>query len=149
MYDRLLEAIKGRKHSYGEDLQPPCSHEDLKSLRIRAKSELDFDIIDGYARFLKKANGLDWNGLVVYASKRAPIVGYSDRFIDGFVEANLAFRDFEPMKDYLVFADDGVVLFTLHAATNKYEVITRVGLSVLKSYSSFDELLTDAFSGHM
>jgi hypothetical protein len=149
VYDTLLDKIAERKRKYGEGLQPPCSPEDLKSLQRSAKSELDCDIIDECARFLKRANGLDWNGIVVYASKRTPIVGYTDRFIEGFVEANLNFRGFEPMKDYLIFADDGVVLFTLHAATNKYDVITRVGLSILKSYGSFDELLTDAFSGHM
>jgi hypothetical protein len=149
MYDTLLNTIEERMHSYGESLQAPCPTECLKNLRLRAKLELGCDIPDQYGSFLTKANGLDWNGVVVYACERTPIVGYSDRFIDGFVEANLDFRDHEPMKDYLVFADDGVALFTYHITESKYEVITRVGLSLLESFNAFDDLLTNTLSGHM
>ncbi len=149
MYDAMLTTIAERVQFYGESLPPPCSAERLKILQRRAKQELGCDIPDQYCRFLTKANGLDWNGLVVYASERMPIEGYSDRFIEGFVEGNLDYRDHEPMRDYMVFADDGVALFTCRISNWKYEVITRVGLSLLESFNSFDELLASALSGHM
>jgi hypothetical protein len=130
-------------------MQPPCSEAGLASLRIRTKRELGCVLPDGYCALLRRVDGLDWNGLVVYASERQPLAGASDGFIEGLVEGNLDFRDHEPMKEYLVFADDGVVLFTHNTTSNRYEVILRVGLTLLESFDSFDELLNDALAGHL
>jgi hypothetical protein len=121
----------------------------LKKLRLRAAQELGHDIPQQYADFLAITDGLDWNGLVVYASERTPIVGYSDRFIEGFVEGNLNYRDFEPMNGFLVFADDGVALYAYCISARQFQVILSVGLSVLKSFPTFDELLASAFQDHV
>lgn len=149
MYDTLLDRIAKKMRSYGENLQPPVPPESLKSLENRVQLKLGCDLPWQYASFLTKANGLDWNGIVVYASDRMPVVGYVDRFIEGFVEANLDFRDHEPMSDYLVFADDGVALFTYHISISRYEVITRVGLTLLEAVNGFDALVANALSGHV
>jgi len=135
--------------SYAEQLQPPCSDAELHALRHRARLELGHDAPDEYVRFLKRANGIDWNGLVIYASERAPIVGHADRSIDGFVDANLDFRDHSAFADYLVFADDGVALFVYHVTRSVYQAITRVGLVDLESFRSFDDLIANALSGHI
>jgi hypothetical protein len=149
MYQALLETVRDRMKSYGEGSQPPCSPSELEKLRNRAVHELGHAVPDVYAAFLALANGLDWNGLVVYASERTPIVGHTDRFIEGYVEANLDYRGFDPLSNYLIFADDGVVFYTYHISLARYEVILRVGLSVLESFGSFDELLVSAFKGHL
>jgi hypothetical protein len=149
MFNKLLDAVIERKRSRGKNLQPPCTAECLNSLGRQAKLQLGYEIPKEYANFLSEMNGLDWNGIVIYACARTPLVGYADRFIDGFIEANLDFREYEPMKDYVVFADDGVALFTWHVSNSKYEVITRVGLSSLESFRSIDELLANALAGHL
>jgi hypothetical protein len=149
MYDSLLQTIALRMQPYGERLQPPCSSESLEKLRHPTELELGGDLPDAYLRFLAKADGLDWNGLVVYGSERSPILGYSDRFIDGFVEANLDFRDHEPLNGFYVFAEDGVALYTQRIPTEQFEIILSVGLSSLETFPSFDALLVDAFSAHL
>jgi len=144
MYDAILTHIADRMHSYGETLQPPCPEACLMDFKRRAGQELGCDIPAQYIAFLAKANGLDWNGIVVYASKRTPIADYPDRMIDGMVEANLEFRGHVPMRNYLVFADDGVALFTYNMSNTKFEAVTRVGLTVLECFDSFDEMLARA-----
>lgn len=118
-------------------------------MRSRAKHELGHEIPDEYAALLATCNGLDWNGLVVYASERTRIVGYSDRFVEGFVEANRDHREFEPMKDFLVFADDGTVVYTYCISRNKFQEVTSVGLSVLEEFDTFDDLLRNALESHL
>jgi len=149
VFNDYLKTIAARMKSYGEHMQPSCSDVDLISLKLRAKQKLGSEIPNGYEQFLKETNGLDWNGLVIYGSERRPIVGYSDRILEGFVEANLDFRDFDPFSDFLIFADDGVALFTYHIKHDKYEIILRVGLSLLESFDTFDKLLSKALSGRL
>jgi hypothetical protein len=117
-------------------------------LRLRSQKALSFDIPDEYCDFLKITNGLDWNGLVVYASKRSLIAGYTDRFIEGFVEGNLLAYDCEPNRKWVVFAEDGTVLFAFHRERLRFEVVTAVGLSVLETFDTFEELLANAFQSH-
>lgn len=149
MYSHLLQAIAERMNKYGDRLQTPCTEAELKDLRQRVKSKLRCNLPDGYEAFLLKANGLDWNGLVVYASSRLPIYGYSDRFIEGLVEANLDWRDVDDLKSHLVLADDGTALYTLNLKANAYDVVTQVGLTRLMRFESFDKLLAEALNSHL
>ena len=147
-YESLLRQIEGRKKAYGEALQPPCPTTAIRKLKAESRKQLSHPIPDEYAEFLAVTNGLDWNGLVLYASDRTPIVGYSDRFIEGFIEGNLGYRDFEPMKDYLVFAEDGTALYVYHTGKDAYHIILTVGLSIMESFSSFESLVAKALDEH-
>ncbi len=149
MYQDLIKQIAEEMKRFGLTQQPACSPNDIEILKMNSFHELGHTIPDGYIAFLSVVNGLDWNGLVVYASKRSQIVGFSDRFIEGFVAGNLAYQDFEPMKDYLIFADDGDALFTYQISTSKFQVVTSVGLTLLESFNTFDELLYDALQCHL
>src|SRR5713101_4320885 len=143
-YHLLLQQTAEKMKRYNLGLQAPCSKVDLERVVTRARDELGYLLPDGYVGFLSLANGLDWNGLTIFASERTPITGFPDRFIDGFIEANLAYRDYAPMKAYAVFGDDGVALFTYSITMAEYQVLTKVGLSVLKRFGTFTELLTRA-----
>jgi hypothetical protein len=144
MYQVLLNAVEGRMTSIGMSLQLPATNDELKDLRFKVQRELESSLPEEYCEFLARTNGLDWNGLVVYATQRSPIVGRTDVVIEGFVEGNLNYRGFEQMKEYLIFADDGTVLYVYNVVVRKYQVILRVGLSVLGTFDSFSELLFDA-----
>lgn len=149
MYQDLIKQIANERKRFGLEMQPPCCPNAIERLKTNAARELGHTIPDAYAAFLSHVNGLSWNGLVVYASERSLIVGRTDGFIEGFVEGNLDYRDFEPLKDYLIFAEDGVVLFAYQISTSKYQVVTTVGLTLLESFDTFDELLCDALKGHL
>ena len=147
MYQDLVKQIAGEMKRFGMTQQPACSPNDIETLKRNAVHKLECAVPDGYLAFLSVVNGLDWNGLVVYASQPSLIVGFTDRFIEGFVEGNLTYRDFEPLKGHLIFADDGDALFTYQISTSKYQVLTSVSLSLLESFDTFDELLCKALQG--
>ena len=130
-------------------MQPPCPTTAIQELREASRKHLSYSIPDEYAEFLSQTNGLVWNGLVIYASDRTPIVGYSDRFIEGFIDGNLGYRDFEPMKDYLVFADDGTSLYVYDIGEAAHRIILRVGLSIMESFTSFEILIAKALEEHL
>src|SRR5262249_40413215 len=69
MYQRLLAEIRAAQARYGEQLQPPCTDERLARLRRQAREELDVELPDEYAAFLRTQDGLNHNGLYIYASE--------------------------------------------------------------------------------
>jgi hypothetical protein len=148
-YVSLLRQIEAKMHSYGMALQPPCPSDAIRKLNAASLKQLSHRIPDGYANLLALMNGLDWNGLVIYASHRTSIVGHSDRLIEGFIDGNLAYRDFEPMKEYLVFGDDGTSLYVYHTSEALYQIILSVGLSVMESFESFESMIATALEEHL
>jgi hypothetical protein len=148
-YKLLLEQISAKASRYGESLQPPCDAKAVDSLRLRAREQLRLEIPPGYAEFLMLHNGLDWDGLVIYASETCPISGYVDRFIEGLVESNLGFRDNARMKRFLVLGDSGLELYVYEPEENAYSTIERVSLERNQSFASFSEMLAAALRSRM
>ena len=149
MYHKLLTQIAKEMKRFGRSLQPPCSSKQVRSLQKRALKELGNAVPEPYIDFLKSTNGFFWNGLLIYGSERAPMVGRPDGSVAGYVEENLGYWECESLTDYLIFGDDGVVFYTYHISSTRYQVILKVGLTVLGDFDTFDKLLSDAFKGHL
>ncbi|MBD2633716.1 MULTISPECIES: YrhA family protein [Aphanizomenon] len=93
-YHQLLETIAQEHQKFQQSMQPPCNPQKLIQLKEKVENQLNCTLPDGYIEFLSITNGLDWNGLLIFASETIPIVGYTDRKIPGFVDMNL-FRNVE------------------------------------------------------
>ena|SRR5882724_6467960 len=145
MYQELLEEIAKELEGRGEDLQPPCSADSLKQLGDMAQAVLSCSIPEEYTEFLSMTNGLDWNGLVIYASATTPIVGLDDALIQGFVEANFLWRDYKPNENYLIFGESGLSKYVYNTARSEYQVIDRSSMGIVESVESFTVLLKRAF----
>jgi len=125
-------------------MQRPAENLALQGLRTRAKSELQAHIPDAYLRLLKKQNGIDWNGLTIYAAATVPIVGYTDRFIEGFVEANRIRRQCEGMDQFLLFGNREGVEFARERDTGRYVIIDAVSTDTLHTFKTFDQMVGHA-----
>jgi hypothetical protein len=149
MFKGILGKVLRQMRREGSKPQPACSPQDLLKMRRRASEQFSTALPRAYCTFLTITNGLDWDGLVIYATHRIPIVGFDDRFIDGFVEANLAHRDYPVFNDLLVFGENGTVVFVFDMAHREYQVLMNIGLDVLERYSTFDKLMTNALGEHL
>lgn len=149
MYQQLLKQISAKSKEYGESLQPPCSAKELADLQVQARKELGIEIPSGYAEFLRQHDGLDWNGLVIFASRTVPIVGYKDRFIEGLVDWNLGFRDDDSKNEFVVVADSGMDLYVFEPRRKKYTARDCVSLDQNESYKSFEEMISAALRKHL
>jgi SMI1-KNR4 cell-wall len=144
-YLSILKQVEAEQEKYGEKFQPPATDADILHLIDDAKKSLSADIPKEYVDFLKITNGLISENLNIYASQRILLVGYSDTYIDGFVEMNLIARDVEESKDLLIFGSSGNIdLYVQKLSTQEYEILDYTSLSLTKQVSSFDELMVEA-----
>jgi hypothetical protein len=148
-YQQLLNQFAAEAKKYGNSLQPACSAKDLTDLQARVRKELGAEIPPGYAEFLRQHDGLDWDGILLFASKTVPIAGYKDRFIEGLVEANLGYRSAGWKDQYVVVGDDGMDLYVFEPGPKKYSARDRVSLDKNESYPSFEEMLTALLREHL
>ena len=148
MYQTFLEEIARQMEEDGEQLQPACSPESLKQLASTAQTVFSRGLPTEYTNFLSITDGLDWNGLVIYASATTPMPGHDDEFIQGFIEANLLWRDYKPNENFLIFGESGLSKYVYNIAASEYQVIDRPSMDVIGSVASFDELIAEALKSH-
>jgi hypothetical protein len=149
MLEELLKPVAQDKEKYGLKLQPPCDESALSDLRKRVSAELSAELPESYAAFLGLTDGLDYNGLVIYSSITKPIVGYDDRFIEGFVEANISFRDLEAFRKYLVIANSGELLYLYEIASSRSLAVDSISLQPEEHFGSIEEMLGAALKVHL
>ena len=148
MYQQILAEVAAVQARYGEQRQPPCPDERLADLRRRAHDELGAEIPDEYLAFLRMQDGLNHNGLFIYASETARVVGTAGATIEGFVDANQGWRADEHFTHYLIFGEGNQDLYVRHLPTGAYQVIDRVPGNLVATHPTFEQLLTAALAAH-
>jgi hypothetical protein len=111
-------------------------------LIAQARAMLRADLPAEYLDLLRLTNGLDWNGVVIYASETVPIVAHADRSIAGVVQMNLVFRDAPAFQELIVLGSDGMDLYTYNLADRVYEQCDEVPHELIETFATFDALMT-------
>ena len=146
MYQELLKRLAAEQRQADSAPQSPGSDEEIQRLIERARQELRTELPTGYLDFLRLTNGLDWNGVVIYAADTTPIAGHPDRIIPDVIEMNLNYREDQRFADLLVIGSNGMDLYTYRISTDVYEVYDEVPHELLETLATFDELMTKALN---
>jgi hypothetical protein len=148
MYQQLLDEHVTWRKTTGLKLQAPATVEQIKTVFRRAREELGCDLPVEYADFLRRMNGLSSNGLVIYSSEETAIAGYTDRFIDGLVEANLAWRENPDHMPFVFFGEGDISRYVLNCQNSRYQVLDYQTDTLIEQVPSFDQLLFLALRDH-
>lgn len=144
MCQELLEKIAQERAAYSESMQPPCPPRQIENLSKKALKNLNCNLPDGYIRFLEKTNGLDWNGITIYACETTLLVGYKDRYIEGIIEANQAFRESDTCRGLIFLGESGMDAYVYRPDTDQYQIAERISLRSLEDFSSFELMFRKA-----
>ncbi len=136
---KYLEVIRKTLARFDEELLPPANDAQIKRMVTRSLKELGASPPDGYCDFLRKADGLDFNGMMIYASSQLPD---TEPDLPGFIEINLErFRgDLTGFERTLVFGEDSQQFYALDLDSGVYRVETWPG-TLIKEFQTIQELL--------
>lgn len=136
--EQSLTAVLKDRASAGLRVQPALSNEELETFRQSVIQQLNYQLPDSYTNILSHTDGLDSNGVVLYASRQ---YFQGEKFLlQGFLEANLLLRSYAPNLDFIYFAESGMDLYRHNLQSNQFEVCTRVGLRAMETFATATEL---------
>jgi hypothetical protein len=136
----LLQEVEADLADFGEELEAPASPEQLAELQMASASQLAYALPAEYLEVLAAHDGLDCNGVQLYASEPKTAANDSDRpdyLKRGFVEANLIWREYEPNKHYAFFAESGDKLYCYNVIADQFEIVDRLTKTPIYEPSSF------------
>jgi hypothetical protein len=151
MYEKFLTEIEEEEASSGEQMEPGANAAQIASLKNGALRELGTELPAGYLDFLGRHNGLIYNGLNIYGTERHEAAGEEpDVLIEGFVEANLDYRDVDYFNDLLVFGDGDIDIYVCEMSKGEYQVRDRMPAdNINETFGTFEELLAHALKAHL
>lgn len=147
----LLSEIEADLADYDESVDAPASAAQLAALQTDSLNQLAYTLPTGYLGLLAAHDGLNCNGIQLYVSEAQTQITASGRIKylkRGLVEANLIWREFEPNKDYIFFAESGSDLYQHNLLTQQFEIADRVGRTVFDRFATVEGLFEKVFS-HM
>jgi hypothetical protein len=135
----ILREVHAHERKYGWFIEPPASPQEIATLKERTHAELGNDLPEEYAAFLSVSNGLDWNGTVFYATERWTKTPERP-FLEGVIDANLDFPDFEEFSRWLVLGESGMEMYVCDPGPQPFRVVDKVSLDVYEQFDSFEQL---------
>ncbi|HEX8349526.1 MAG TPA: YrhA family protein, partial [Hymenobacter sp.] len=111
---RLLAEIAADKVAFDEQMSPPISADELGQLEAECRLKLGYTLPEAYGQLLLVTDGIDLNGIQLYASKarlRVTPEGRTKYSFRGLVEVNEQWREFELNKEFVFLAESGEVLY--------------------------------------
>lgn len=136
----LLAAIQAEQLRFNRPPQPPLTSAALQTFSSQVAYTLAYELPQAYRDILAVTDGIDWNGIVLYASEtrlgRDGILG-SQGLLDVNVQLRLAYT---PDKDFIYFAESGMDAYRHNLLTNRFEVADRVATSVFDTFATPEEL---------
>jgi len=148
--DVIEEIMDILKEDSGSMISRPASDDDIKGCQ---KDLIDLGLEplpQGYIDFLKKNNGLAWNGIVFYSTDIVTEADNPSGFkLMDLVSQNDEFNDrFElDEKVLLGIADDDY--YTYNIETKKYEVLEFTSRDLMEEFDSFAGLFRFTVGGRL
>ncbi|MEM6265953.1 MAG: YrhA family protein [Pseudomonadota bacterium] len=144
MFDGPLESAIVEQHEVGETVQSPATQAQVDSLKASLRDEFDASLPADYERFLLRANGLDFNGLVLYGASQSNEEPGAGSFWQGLVAANHEWRSTGDHDEYLILGDTDMELLTVAPDATNAALRDRVSGDVLQTYPSVNAMLEDS-----
>ncbi|MET0350863.1 MAG: YrhA family protein [Rhizobacter sp.] len=146
MYEDLVSRIHQEQRDAGEAVFAGASEARLDTLAQQVRSTFGAELPADYLDFLRQADGLDFNGFVVYDSHSSP-EARTGHFWQGFIAANEAWRADALNRQCLVFGDTDTDLLLQHLPSGEFRRVDRVGRDLQEVFPSlrsmFEQVLAE------
>ncbi|WP_233879549.1 YrhA family protein [Virgibacillus halodenitrificans] len=129
---------------YGSSLRNPASEIEIEKMDHNIQQKWgNISLPKSYIELLKKVNGLDFNGLVIYGVDKNLLDKKVEEDIHGFIETNELWHENEWQKKYTFFGDSDRYCFAEKECV--YVELDKPSGTLIQSFESFGAMLSDAF----
>ena len=144
-----LARVAAEQTAASEIVQPPASEEQIAALRAATQKELDAQLPDDFADYLMIANGIDFDGVVIYGASQSPQQTGPGGFWQGLVAANLKWRETGDRAGYVILGETGMDILTVDANGRNPVVRDRVSGDIVEEFVSVRAMLESCLAAHL
>jgi hypothetical protein len=112
--DAVIVAARDAQVAVGEAVQAGADEARIAALRAALQRDFGAALPEDYAALLRRSDGVDFDGLVLYGSWQSEAAPGPAGFWQGLVAANRLWRQGPGHEAYLVLGETDIDLFTVN-----------------------------------
>lgn len=144
-WKELLTEIIKNEEKYESSLRNPVTDLEILNLQQLVQEKLgNIQFPESYIDFLKTVNGIDFNGLVIYAVDEELLSEQNGEHIQGFVETNEIWHENESQKQYIFFGDSDIAWYCFDLKQEIFLELDKPSGTIIQSFDCFDSMLSEA-----
>lgn len=132
LVDQATEQLKGRPVPA---IPQPCIEKEIAEAESNFTAAFGKPFPEAYKRILRRANGISYNGLVIWPAKPESL------FQETIYKANATLRE-DFSEDYIYYGNMDEELYVFDLRTQEYCALEYVGKPIWKHFSSAEEMFT-------
>jgi len=145
--DELIEILSKDSSSM---IPRPASNEDIDQCQDILLTLALEPLPQGYIDFLKKCNGLAWNGIVFYSTDQIVEADNPSSFrLMDLVSMNDEFNDWYELDEKVLLGRADEDYYTYNIETEKYEALELESREAWEEFDSFDDLFLFTVGGRL
>ena len=141
MWLNILNQIITEKKSYGEKVNLGAKDDEISAFCNEVKIIFNANIPQGYIKFLKNINGLDFNSYVIYGIDQKFLQTLPNQIIHGFIQHNKIFHEDSRFKNYFFLGSSGISWYVYDYVLNKFLELDSPSGEVADEFNDFELLL--------
>lgn len=147
MWEKMIREIQKIEERYGSRINEPASSQEINKMQENIGVEFrGFTLPTEYVDFLKKLNGLDFNGLVLYGVDKTYFDNEIEEDVHGFIETNEIWHENEWQKQYIFFGDSDTAWYCYDLKRRIFLELDKLSGTVINSFDNFEAMLEEALS---
>lgn len=136
----LLLRIEEFKNRDNKSIMTPANDKDIQLTKEWVSKNVNENLwVKDHEAFLKKANGLEFNGLVIYNAN-------PNDDNNGIIGANEIWRENDWDSNYLFFGDSNISWYSLDVDNNVFVELDKPSGEVVEEFENFNEMLEEAIN---
>lgn len=148
MWKDKFKKIVSEKKMYEEEVNLGASKEELVKFIEEVKNILNREIPSEYLNILKVANGLEFNGFILYGVDEYLLESKPKQHINGLIDLNQIWYENEGQKKYLFLGESNISWYVYDFNERKFIELDNPSGGESTRFNTFyemlEKLLTDA-----
>lgn len=146
MWNNRLEEVIEEKKLYGEQVNTGASEAELTSFQKNVKEELKSELPNEYIDALKKINGLEFNGFILYGIDESLLKRKPNQHINGLISFNQIWYENEDQKKYLFLGESNISWYVYDINKKLYIELDNPSGREMEEFKGFDEMFEKLLS---
>lgn len=147
MWQGQLEVIRKTMARFNSSLYEGATKREIELLCENLKKRMDMEIPDEYIDLLRKMDGFEFNGYILYGVDEEyteDIV--KQKYINGLIDRNEIWYENAWDGNYLFLGESSISWYVYDLDKKKYAELDNPSGDFCKYYNDFDEMLTTIFT---
>jgi hypothetical protein len=146
MWEKFISDIRTIEEKYGDTLNAPATDDQIEVLKRTVNEKFGCILPEQYLDFLKKVNGLEFNGFVFYGVDSSLFEIQNNDTVYGYVDTNEIWYENAHQKQYMFFGESNISWYCFDLFNGVYVELDNPSGTQMHKYPDFNSMLEKALS---